>query len=265
MKKISESKRYVKLQKPGNKRYLVIVFTVVAALIAIMTSNYWLPDTRANLTTYTEGKIYTFSSSSMEVERVAYNPSNQIGEIRFKETVTNAFTRNEFVYKVVDSKGRELPSGVIESDYQSKSTDNKTGVYWSIVQFKVEPNYEAVTFVISEADYADRTVSFDARDIKQVPLIEKGKDYLSNMVQMFYEIDVLETQVETRERYLKDMKPDINVAKSELDLADDTNREARQKAYDDIIAQQTLYQKEYDELQTQLKEHQKILDDWNNQ
>lgn len=260
--KENENKRYIKLNKPSNKRYLLIIVALVVFAGVLVTSNMWLPDGRSDATTYVKDKKYQFSSSELIVERVAYNPKLMIGEVRVKETVSNSYTRKKFDFTVTNEKGQELQSKVIRSPFKSTSKDNKTGVEWTIIQFAVYPDYYYFTLNIKEEGYAERGITFDYRKVPEVELIEKEADYLELAPELLMEVDRLKTAVETYTKRVNDILPEVNIAKNELEVASAEQKEAKQKAYDAVLKKQKEYQKQLDDAKADLDQKQGQLEEW---
>ncbi|WP_159649783.1 hypothetical protein [Erysipelothrix aquatica] len=255
------SGRYVELKSPKNKRYLLLILAMAIFVGVLVTSNMWLPDGRRDVTTHSENKAYQFSASELIVERVAYNPTLMIGEVRVKEKINNAFNYKDLEFGVVNDKKTELPMKVIQSEFTSTSKDNKSGYKWTLIQFTITPEYYYFTLNINDKGYAQRGISFDYRKVPHVELIEKGDDYLKTAPALFMSIDLLQTQVETLERKIQDIEPEVNKAKNELELASDEIKAVKQKAYDTLVADKTQLETEHKAKTAELKQYTDKLEE----
>ncbi|QIK70705.1 hypothetical protein G7062_10495 [Erysipelothrix sp. HDW6C] len=248
-----DNNRYVQLNKPKNKNYLVLLAVVVLVVVLMVTSNMWLPDSRENITTHIKDKKYPFSSSEILIESTAYSPSNLIGEVRLKEGVLNYFTRKDLTFSVQDMSGNELPLNVIKSEYVSTDADKKRGEIWYIIQFAMDPNYRGFTLTVNETDYVNRTIVFDYRDVELKELVEKGSDYLLQVTELFKDIEVTETTIETLKRNLLDIQPEVNVAQNALELASEADKKAAETKYNELSKQKT-------DIETALKQAEEKYD-----
>lgn len=260
-----EQQRYVQLNKPKNKRYLLILLVCAIGIGIVVSSKYWLPDGRTNVTTYDENRKYSFSNSEVVIEKVVYNPEKMLGEIRVRDRITAFSNYKDISYKMIDDKGREIPSRVIQSDFVPSDKSNRTGSKWTIIQFAIRPDYYYFSMIMEDDGFAKREVKFDYRNVPKQDLIEKGEDYLKTAPALFITIEKLQTDIEILDRNLKDIEPEITKAKNAVNTAEAENKEAKEKALNELIKEKEEIEKNRSARQEELKQYQDKKDEWDKQ
>lgn len=171
--------RKIELKKGINKWMIGTVTLVLIAVILILTSSMWLPDTKVVMARNNDNEI-TFDRLSLKLDEGIYKDETLgIGQISLVVDKSLDIGDN-LSFRILTDTGVEFPKKgykVIKSASIPFDADAETGKQLILLQFGLPEEFYYLRVIVTQKDYKSEEIELDYRNFTEKKLSEKEGDF----------------------------------------------------------------------------------------
>lgn len=171
--------RKIELKKGINKWMICTVTLVLIAVILILTSSMWLPDTKVVMARNNDNEI-TFDRLSLKLDEGIYKDETLgIGQISLVVDKSLDIGDN-LSFRILTDTGVEFPKKgykVIKSASIPFDADAETGKQLILLQFGLPEEFYYLRVIVTQKDYKSEEIELDYRNFTEKKLSEKEGDF----------------------------------------------------------------------------------------
>lgn len=208
MKLKSDDNKYIVLKNGNNYGLIAGIIIMIILFVILATSKMWLPDDRTEMAKNNKTEMF-FSMITLKNDDYYIDYENNLAEIHFKQSVNDVKKDYMLEFEVFNEDGVELPFNLIKGNQDKEDEDATAYEQNMIMQIGIPDDLYYISINVSQKDNITQEIIIDYRSMKEVSLLEKGKDYLKNLEDEQIKLNTLDYDIEETEQSIKDIQAEI--------------------------------------------------------
>lgn len=261
----------IKIRRGINIPLVIVTVFAISTFIAVMTSGYWMPDSRPVMDVNNDATL-TFNKKSITCSDFYIDEEKQIGEINLMVEMDENADFDDLTFGVQADGYVIYPSEsfiVIKGSVLPTNMENKFQQEY-LIQFSIPEDFYYISLMVEQNENKTLEYQMDYRNFKSQILSEKGEKYLVGLDDINIKIInqqfvVNETQklLDGYNNTIKSLEKEVETLNVKIKTITDENALAEQKKnIEDKQASITDYKQKVVDQEEKLANERKVLQEY---